>query len=107
MPLATSDDLPFSPFLRRDTDFPHRAAAALDAAASTPEAHEKRAPVEPCACLLLAAAAGAGAEAVSLGYCMNVLKKHWQLQCDSEDRCAAILSPSSRRRRHEAVTPAR
>lgn len=107
MPLVTIDDLPFSPFLRRDNGPSRRYAAALDAVASTPEAREERAPAEPCACLLLAAAAGAGAEAVSLGYCMNVLRKHWQLQCDREDRCAAVRSPSSRRRRRDAVTQPR
>ena len=37
---------------------------------------------EHCACLVLAAAVGAGPEAVSCDYCSNVLQKHWDVACD-------------------------
>ena len=37
---------------------------------------------EHCACVLLAAAVGAGPDAVSCEYCRHVLQKHWQVACD-------------------------
>lgn len=41
-----------------------------------------------CGCLLLAAAVGGGREAVDFTYCINVLQKHWQLECNHGERCA-------------------
>jgi hypothetical protein len=35
-----------------------------------------------CDCVLLAAAVGAGPDAISFGYCLNVLQKHWLLTCN-------------------------
>ena len=34
-----------------------------------------------CECLLLAAAIGAGSQAIPFDYCLNVLQKHWRLTC--------------------------
>ena len=35
-----------------------------------------------CACLLLAAAVGAGPSAVNLSYCRFVLQKRWRVRCN-------------------------
>jgi len=34
-----------------------------------------------CDCVLLAAAVGAGPDAIPFDYCLNVLRKHWLLTC--------------------------
>ncbi len=34
-----------------------------------------------CECLLLAAAIGAGPDAIPFHYCLSVLQKHWRLTC--------------------------
>lgn len=42
---------------------------------------------DQCACLLLAAAVGAGRDAVSFTYCVNVLQKHWDVRCNHGAHC--------------------
>ena len=37
---------------------------------------------EKCDCMLLARAAGALPSSMDLGYCQNVLQKHWRLRCN-------------------------
>jgi len=34
-----------------------------------------------CECLVLAAAIGAGPDAIPFDYCLHVLRKHWRLTC--------------------------
>lgn len=41
-----------------------------------------------CDCMLLARAVGAGAEAVDVNYCRQVLRKHWTLHCNHGARRA-------------------
>ena len=36
---------------------------------------------EHCDCVILAAAVGAGPEAISCHYCRDVLQKHWGIHC--------------------------
>jgi hypothetical protein len=41
-----------------------------------------------CDCRALAAAVGAGPEAVNLNYCRHVLQRHWRLTCNHGGRFA-------------------
>jgi hypothetical protein len=37
---------------------------------------------DPCDCMALALATGAGPDAVDFNYCRQVLQKHWRLKCN-------------------------
>ena len=52
---------------------------------------------EHCTCLLLAAAVGAGPEAVSCDYCRNVLQKHWEVSCHHGECVPQQASANARR----------
>lgn len=53
---------------------------------------------DQCECLILAAAVGAGREAVGCTYCQRVLQKHWRMHCNhGEHGHEAISSPGAER----------
>jgi len=73
--------------------------------AGTPRALDRRTEHDhgaQCGCLILAAAVGGGREAVSFSYCVTVLQKHWQLQCNHGEHCATRTTGFPASRWHEA-----